>query len=168
MLICGILFFRLQSSCLTKFHGPLIFHLKRFIVKDRCWFSIVVVNNIFWASRKRLKPDRGDDERSSSQKWRISSESYSSEDYATSKRMGSDDMNEDVCIISTSGFSSGRGFVKRFSEKVYITPSTMGGGLHNPPTYKTVYITSWTFQNRSNYILKQFWKIIVNHRKIIK
>ena len=26
-------------------------------------------------------------------------------------------------------------------EKVYITPSPMGGGLHNPPTYETVYIT---------------------------
>ena len=26
-------------------------------------------------------------------------------------------------------------------EEVYITPSTFGDGLHNPPTYKTVYIT---------------------------
>jgi hypothetical protein len=26
-------------------------------------------------------------------------------------------------------------------EKVYITPSPMGGGLHNPPTYETIYIT---------------------------
>jgi len=35
-------------------------------------------------------------------------------------------------------------------EKVYITPSTMGDGLHNPPTYETVYITPWTLKNRSN------------------
>jgi len=26
-------------------------------------------------------------------------------------------------------------------EKVYITPSPMGGGIHNPPIYETVYIT---------------------------
>jgi hypothetical protein len=26
-------------------------------------------------------------------------------------------------------------------EKVYIIPQLMGGGLHKPPTYKTVYIT---------------------------
>ena len=53
-------------------------------------------------------------------------------------------------------------------EEVYITPSTFGNGLHNPPTYETVYITPWIFQNRSNYPLKQFWKIIVNRKKIIK
>ena len=53
-------------------------------------------------------------------------------------------------------------------EKVYITPSPMRGGLHNPPTYKTIYITPWTFQNRSNYPLKQFWNFIVNHRKNVK
>ena len=41
----------------------------------------------------------------------------------------------------------------------------MEGGIHNPPTYETVYITPWTFQNRSNYPLNQFWKIIVNHKK---
>ena len=38
----------------------------------------------------------------------------------------------------------------------------MGGGLHNPPTYKTVYITPWTFQNRSNYPLKA---VLKNHSK---
>jgi hypothetical protein len=32
-----------------------------------------------------------------------------------------------------------------FKEKVYITPSTMGCGLHNPPTYETVYITPLNF-----------------------
>jgi hypothetical protein len=26
-------------------------------------------------------------------------------------------------------------------EKVYTTPSPMSGGLHNPPTFETVYIT---------------------------
>ena len=48
------------------------------------------------------------------------------------------------------------------AEKVYITPSPMGGGLHNPPNYGTVYITPWTFQNRSNYPLKA---VLKNHSK---
>jgi len=47
-------------------------------------------------------------------------------------------------------------------------PLNYGVGLHNPPNYEIVYITPWTFQNRSNYPLNQFWKIIVNYRKIIK
>ena len=47
-------------------------------------------------------------------------------------------------------------------------PLNYGVGLHNPPNYEIVYITPWTFQNRSNYPLNQFWKIIINHRKIIK
>jgi hypothetical protein len=29
----------------------------------------------------------------------------------------------------------------------------MGGGLHNPPTYETIYITPWTLQNGSSYPL---------------
>ena len=53
-------------------------------------------------------------------------------------------------------------------EKVYITPSPMGGGLHNPPNYETVYITPWTFQNRSNYppkaVLKNNSKSQKNHK----
>ena len=44
----------------------------------------------------------------------------------------------------------------------------MERGIHNSPTYKTVYIIPWTFQNPSNYSLKQFWKIILNHSKIKK
>ena len=34
MLICGILFIGLQSRRLTRFLGPLILHLKMFIVKS--------------------------------------------------------------------------------------------------------------------------------------
>ena len=32
-------------------------------------------------------------------------------------------------------------------EKVYINPSPMGVGRHNPPNYEMVYITPWIFQN---------------------
>ena len=55
-----------------------------------------------------------------------------------------------------------------FEKCLYQPPQPMGVGIHNPSTYETVYITSWTFQNRSNYPLNQFRIIIVNHRKIIK
>jgi hypothetical protein len=57
MLIHGILSFGLQSRRLTKFHGPWIFHLKRFIVNDYSWISITVENNVLQASGKRLKLD---------------------------------------------------------------------------------------------------------------
>jgi hypothetical protein len=36
------------------------------------------------------------------------------------------------CKVQTQDF---------WPEKVYITPSPMGVGLHNPPIYETVYIT---------------------------
>jgi len=42
-------------------------------------------------------------------------------------------------------------------EKVYITPSTIQGGLLHPLNYKTGYSTLWTFQKRSNNPLKWFW-----------
>ena len=52
--------------------------------------------------------------------------------------------------------------------KVYITPSSMWGGLYNPLTYETIYITPWTFQNQSNYppkiVLKNHSKSQKNHK----
>ena len=59
-------------------------------------------------------------------------------------------------------------WVKIIMEKVYITPSPMGVDYITPQTMKRSISPPWTFQNRSNYPLNQFWKIIVNHRKIIK
>ena len=50
----------------------------------------------------------------------MASESYSSEDFATSKRTGSDDMNGYVCIIISSGFGSGRGFTVEFSRQELV------------------------------------------------
>ena len=49
-------------------------------------------------------------------KWRVSSKLHSSEDFATSKRTGSDDTNGDVCIIFSNGFCSGSSFAKEFSK----------------------------------------------------
>ena len=42
VLICGILFFRLQNRRLKKFLGPWFLHLKRFIVKDHSCTPIKV------------------------------------------------------------------------------------------------------------------------------
>jgi hypothetical protein len=57
MLIYRILFFGFQSRRLTKFHDPWVLHLKRFIMRDYGWISIMVENNILQASGKRLKLD---------------------------------------------------------------------------------------------------------------
>ena len=47
-------------------------------------------------------------------------------------------------------------------EKVYITPSTIGSGLLNPPNYKTAYSTPWTFQNRPNNPPWRFWRVVLS------
>ena len=54
MLIRGILLFRLQSRRLTKLHGLLNLHLKRFIMKGQSFILVKVEKNIFGASGKRL------------------------------------------------------------------------------------------------------------------
>jgi hypothetical protein len=59
MLIYGTLSFGLQSWHPTKLHGPWIPHLKRFIVRDHGWISIMVENNVLLASGKRFKLDSG-------------------------------------------------------------------------------------------------------------
>jgi len=110
MLMCGIILFGLQSRRLIL-HGLLVLHLKRCIVERsslRTTYS---------------RPEEGgpnsiedNDDRSSSQKWRVSSKLHSSEDFATSKRTGSDDTNGDVCIIFSNGFCSGSSFAKEFSK----------------------------------------------------
>ena len=120
VLIYGILSFGLQSRCLTKFHGPLILHLKRVIMIDPIvsWLWLRTMHLVL--AGRGSNSVEGDDDRSSAQKWRISSESYSSKvaDLDISKRMGSDDMNGDPCIISSSGFCSGKCFTMESFKQV--------------------------------------------------
>ena len=47
-------------------------------------------------------------------------------------------------------------------EKVYVTPSTIGPGLLNPPNCKTGYSTPWTFQNRPNNPPRRFWRVVLS------
>ena len=90
------------------------------ISRDSSWKIIVVSRSRSRATYSRpsgrgSNSVKDDDDRSSSQEWRQPSESYSSEDSRTPKRTGSDGMNGDVYIISSSGFCSGRGLARRFS-----------------------------------------------------
>jgi hypothetical protein len=55
MLVCGTFTYEFQSRCLTRFHGPWVLYLKRFIMKARYRLSIMIENNIIRVSRKRLK-----------------------------------------------------------------------------------------------------------------
>jgi hypothetical protein len=77
----------------------------------------------------------GDDDPSSSQKRRISFELLSSKvaDFATLKRMGSDDMNGDSCIISLSRFRSGKYFVIEFSKQEIVTKAVFQSFLSRLP-----------------------------------
>jgi hypothetical protein len=44
----------------------------------------------------------------------------------------------------------------RIMEKVYLTPSTIGGCLLHPLNYKTMYSTHQTIENRLNNLLRWF------------
>jgi hypothetical protein len=49
-----------------------------------------------------------------------------------------------------------------------LHPPTYGGWDTSPPTYENGVFTPLIFLKGTNHPLKQFWKIIVNHKKIIK
>jgi hypothetical protein len=52
--------------------------------------------------------------------------------------------------------------------KKSISPSHLWGMEYINPNLWNRLNHPWTFKNGSNYPLKHFWKIITNHRKIIK
>jgi hypothetical protein len=120
MLVCGTFFHEFQSRCFTRFHGPWVLYLKRFIMKGQYWLSIMIESNIIRASGKRLKFGRDG--------WWSFAFTYVKrifrvnllrvEKSTTSMRTSSGDANKDTCIIFLSGSWLGRGFTSRGPEPV--------------------------------------------------
>ena len=138
------------------------------------WFSIsrdssweIIVESRSWSRTTFSGPaGRGsnllkrDDDRSSSPKWRVTSESCSLEvaDFATSERMDSDGMNKDSCIISLSGFGSGKCYTIVFSKQDVVVAEAAFLSISSRLPWCTRSFSNGEPRRRSKSRISKIWK----------